>query len=425
MATTALPRHPAGDAAMDDGTLSLRFLGLGLVALIGCLWALPWGAGAISDGRVLTPYVLGLIHLAALGWLTMVAIGASYQLVPVALGAALWSPALAAASFWIYGAGVATLVAGFFSFASPLLMAGAVAVGAALTLFLLNLALTLRRVPRWTLTGAYMSGAYVLLGAAASLGISLVADLQLGFSAHLLATGPAAHAFLAVFGWLVPLIVGVSYKLLPMFGLIHGHSQKLGKWSLPLALGAPLGAALSLLAGSPHWSAFVLAEALLLSLVCLDIHRMMRRRLRKAADDGLRFVVTGLYPLTLATWAGVWAAFGGPLPLATESFWAALGVLVFLGGLSPIVLGYLHKILPFLQWLRRYAPLAGQGNVPKTSDLIDARASRIGFVTYQGALATVAVALLAGHGTCLTVAFGLLALSGTWVATHLLAILRK
>jgi hypothetical protein len=388
-------------------------------------WSLVLAAPHVAVGQVLSGPLLAVLHLGALGWLTMVAIGASCQLLPVALGTTLWSPSLASKTFWVYGAGVGLLAMGFAGMDSHWLLPGATLVWAGLALFLVNVVMTLARVPQMTVTAGYVAAAYASLGVAATLGATMAYDLFMGFAPSLLTFGPPAHAALAVFGWLLPLIVGVSYKLLPMFGLIHGHSEQLARrngWVWGVALAALAGI---LITGGRGWPAALTLLVGTMAAFAWDVRRMLKKRMRKAPDTGLRFVGAGLAVLVPTMVLALWPAWGGVLPIPAEHVWMALGLLVFVGGISTIVLGYLHRILPFLQWMRRYGDLAATGPLPRTQDLLNDRVSRACFWPYQAGVVLLAAAALSGMPGAVFVAGVLWAVPATLLSINLLAVLRR
>src|ERR1035437_9274287 len=62
------------------------------------------------------PKTLALTHTLALGWGTMIILGASHQLVPVLVEGKLFSNVLAYMSFLCAGLGIPLLVYGFYTF---------------------------------------------------------------------------------------------------------------------------------------------------------------------------------------------------------------------------------------------------------------------------------------------------------------------
>jgi cbb3-type cytochrome oxidase subunit 1 len=68
------------------------------------------------------PKTLAITHIMALGWGTMIILGASYQLVPVLIEGKLYSNFMAYLSFAFAGSGIPLLVYGFYSFDMGLAM---------------------------------------------------------------------------------------------------------------------------------------------------------------------------------------------------------------------------------------------------------------------------------------------------------------
>jgi uncharacterized membrane protein len=82
----------------------------------------------------------------ALGWGTMIILGASYQLVPVLIEGKLYSTALAYASFVLAAVGIAFLVYGFYTFNMGWpAQWGAILINAAILSYLLNLAVSITK----------------------------------------------------------------------------------------------------------------------------------------------------------------------------------------------------------------------------------------------------------------------------------------
>ncbi|MDB5208264.1 MAG: cytochrome oxidase subunit, partial [Flavisolibacter sp.] len=92
------------------------------------------------------PHTLAITHTMALGWGTMIILGASHQLVPVLIEARLFSNLLAYLSFVFAGVGIPLLVYAFFNFQFnwPALLGGGL-INAAIICFLVNLAISISK----------------------------------------------------------------------------------------------------------------------------------------------------------------------------------------------------------------------------------------------------------------------------------------
>src|SRR5690606_26580348 len=85
---------------------ALLFLGLTVLSFI---------AADSLHGHLFQARTLALVHIAALGWGTMLVFGAAYQLIPVIFERPLYSPRLAFASFVLLVVGSFCLVTAFWN----------------------------------------------------------------------------------------------------------------------------------------------------------------------------------------------------------------------------------------------------------------------------------------------------------------------
>lgn len=237
-------------AAVASLVLALAVVGLSIGTFAG--W---WPSQRMS---VLTAHV----HLAAVGFATLTAIGVGGRLLPIFLYARdlpEWP------RHWIgslVGGGVLVLSAGALSNLTPLRLAGGVATAAGLVLYLGIVPLYFRRRRRSPGPGlALTAAAHVFLLAAVALGLYL-----------LLAPDPdprptAAYGLVGIVGWLTLFVAGVLHRVLPFLTWLERFSSHVGEPGVPkvndltkpqitwiahalLAAGAA-GVSVGVLAGSP------------------------------------------------------------------------------------------------------------------------------------------------------------------------------
>ena len=167
-------------------------------------------------------------HLAALGWGTMMVVGAGYRMLPMILPAAMPHGFWAYASAVLLEAGVAGLVLGFLARGRGLVVAGALAV-AGIVSFLSRVVWMLRhrrpaptelRRPDWGVAHALL--ALVCLLAACGLGLHLAAAEP---SDTTLALAPAYGVF-GLVGFLAQIVVGVEGRVLPLFAWLWGFADR-------------------------------------------------------------------------------------------------------------------------------------------------------------------------------------------------------
>ena len=92
------------------------------------------------------PRTLAITHVMALGWGTMLILGASHQLVPVLIEGKLYSDALAYLSFGFAAIGIPLLVIGFyqFNFGWPA-QSGAIVINIAILFYLVNIGVSMAK----------------------------------------------------------------------------------------------------------------------------------------------------------------------------------------------------------------------------------------------------------------------------------------
>ena len=363
-------------------TLALAFL---LAGSAGLLWVAPDLAG----GRFTAPRVAAVTHLFTLGWVTTSILGALYQFLPVALGTPIRWQRLAWVTLVLYAPGLPLFLVGLAGARPHLMLPGAVAFGTGLLLFTVNLAATLWRSPERTLTWWALVGANTSLASTVVLGVSLAGNLRWGYlgADRFLAVG--VHLHVAIAGWVLLTIAGVAHRLLPMFLLSHGASERPGRASVALLSGgvAALLALHHTLTPLITWAIGVVLAAgtfCLVTQAALHFHHRRRREL----DPGMKLAAAGLAMLVLATAiAPFFVAAGTSAPgLATGYVTAAIGAITL------FVAGHYYRIVPFLVWFHRFGPLVGKREVPRVADL------------YRTGPASAAMALLATGTALLTLA---------------------
>lgn len=353
-------------------SIPLPFLLAGVVcaALFGLLVPFVAPEALVSP---LFPHVLALVHLATLGWLTMTIMGASLQLTPVILNAPLRATRLLRWQFPVYVVGLVLLISGFAAGRPVLLATGGVVVVLAVLHYAFVLAVTLFKAPTRPLTARYLIAALTYLCVVVGLGLTAALNMQLHFLGDAALRLLQAHVALALLGWLSTTLLGVSYTLVRLFALVHGHADAMGRRIFVALNAGVLGLAAGLML---DWSLLVTLAGLALTfsiwLFGYDYLRMLRMRRRKLLDMTQRHALAGVAYLALTVPLALAAALTNA---ARPPQIVALGLLMLVGALGQSIIGYLYKIVPFLMWHTRYAPQIGKTKVPLMRDLIDNRAA--------------------------------------------------
>lgn len=428
--------------------LPLRFVLTGLLALftgIGWLIARP----DILATYHYNQYVIAVTHLFALGWLCSVVMGAMYQLVPVALGTRLYSERLAKWQFAFHLVGFVGMVWMFWTWNMKQVGHFGSVMAVSVGLFVYNLVRTLARVPKWNVTATAIAAALGWItftivvglaiaaskcaydsetGLATAAGVSAVVD-GLRMVARFMArfdqiSTMHAHGHLSGVGFFTLLIVGVSYKLIPMFTLSELQNKRRAALSVALLNVGLLGSFLSILLRSPWKMAFALVIVGALAIYGWELRAILRARKRANLDWGLKYFLTAvglLLPLSLLSLVLAWP--GLPLNAFTGQLENLYGFLGFIGVVTFAIIGMLYKIVPFLAWFGVYSRHVGLAKVPSLGDMYSTQLQVIGYWSFLCGLLVTSGGIVLPHKSVVQVGCGFLALSAVTLAVNVVNIL--
>jgi len=361
---------------------TMSFFAAALIALAVAEVLMAAGFGFPNAG-IREPDTLVLVHVVAIGWLSLLMCGALFQFVPVLVARPLYSNSLPLPTLLCLVSGLLALILGFLQLAGridsalPLFPAAGTLLTVGFALALWNLGRTL-----WPLGSLPLPARFVVVGLlslAATVGYGVVFALVLGGSlvdetfVDLAASGLPVHAIAGLGGWLTFTAVGVSYRLLAMFMLapeLNGRRTRavlyLGTGAIALAvLGG--GAAIRFGLGLPQ--ILFLAGVLGLAAAALygaDIVQLYRARKRRHIELNSRMAGFALASLAASAVLMVALLALGRLP----DHAGAVVFLVAFGWLSGLGLAKLYKIVAFLTWLECYGPVLGKTTTPRVQDLV-------------------------------------------------------
>lgn len=339
----------------------------------------PFQAGAYRHH-----IILAVLHTAFLGWGSAVALGSLQQLAPVVFGTELHSTNLAR---WVsipYVIGVSSLVIGLIGLYPMLLVVGSVLVPASVILTMVNVWLSqsrssvqaAQRIRPFVRSAMFYFVLTVLAGAA--LAINLRTNWLGGYWLQVF----PGHVTLGLIGWFGMLVLGISYHLLPFFGLTDKKERPRLTNVVLLALHAGLICAWLAGAFTPLAWLFGPISRVILALgaaaFLVDTRSLFRRRPRQKIHPLLTHVrLAHLYLAVVA------------IALLTTLFASApkqvvwIGVAGVGGWLSNAILGYLYRILPFYVWHNKYWGRTAEPGVPAFRDMIAEGPAWLGFVLYN------------------------------------------
>lgn len=347
--------------------LPFSFIIFSLVALVLSQILVLVNGQMVVNGSFRIPAIWSAAHLLVLGWALMVAMGAMYQLVPVAFLTPIWNEKFGFIQFFVTAIGIATF--SWMLYVSPqnALIPGILML-LGILMFLFQMFMTLRRQAKPNILTAFVGSALVCLFLTIFLGITLIYSLQTGFAAEYYQAIFKSHLLMGVTGWFTLLIFGFSYKMVPMFSLSHGFPMIHARYVYGLYAAGLVITLFSFFNGN---QLLVKAGFFLLlagfSVFSWHISIIIKKRLKKKLDHSFTFALVAIglgNILHLAAFIALWS----------EHNSALMGPFVYLYLLLWIVLsimGYLYKIVPFLWWTYKYSKEIGKKSVPSLKDMMN------------------------------------------------------
>ena len=387
--------------------------------VLSVLFAFSWNE---IHGHHFQPRLLALTHIATLGWITMAIFGALFQLVPVVLEVPLWSARLGLWQFWIFTIGTICLVTGFWTFSvgmhldlAPLLL---IVAG---YMFVFNMLRTIQRVKQGNLTAYFLVAGLFYFFLTITLGALLAVNLGHPFLTRNHLDFLKLHAILGLIGWVLMIVMGVALKLVPMFSMSHDYSLRPAWYAFALVNLGILGATTSALFWTSDTAFIVCCVAIALGLAsyAIQLSIILKHRLRKALDVAMQHVLVSVACLLLGIVAGLVLLFADLAADLDQRVVLFYGFIALFGVVSALIIGQMYKIVPFLVWLQKYAPLAGTKPVPAMKDMIDQRLARYELWSIVAALVLVGIGMLSGTASVLGVGALLIVLAAALFAYNI------
>ncbi len=377
-------------------------------------------------GFYFQPKILAITHLLTLGWISMTIFGAMFQLVPVVLETKLFSEKLADIQFWVFLLGVIGLVTGFWNFDTGLhLNASAILLNIAVLIFAINMIGTFIHVKKWNVTGWYLIAALIYLIITAIAGFLLSYNLWHPYITINHLQYLKLHAEVAVIGWVTMVVMGVAYKLIPMFTLSHGYSMKSSKWAFWLINIGLVG--INTFFHFKNNVIEILVSTLFIAagiaFFLFQVYLIYKNRLRKKRDIGIKYSVFSFYMLGIVTLFGLIFSFTDLSGIS--NIYLIFGYLVFYGYLSMLIVGQMYKIVPFLAWYHKYSSKVGLEPVPMLKDMFNEKYALTSYYLMTTAIITTTASFIFNSQIALLFSFGLMFLGSLIFTFNIVTILRK
>jgi len=376
-------------------SVPFRFFLVAPVFLLLAAAALLWRGPMVFEAR-LSPAAIAIAHLFALGFMAMVMIGATMQMLPVLHGSPVPRPhGTAAVTHLGVGLGTLALAAGFLFGERWLLKAGVLALAAGFLVFVAALMVCLGRAPSQNHTVRAMWLAVLSLLVTVVFGVMLAMLFGWGIappnsSVHSL------HPGWSLLGWTGLLVVGVGFELVPMLQMTPHYPKPMTRYLSVAILALLVLWSAVLWIDDGRWGAFAVACAVAMAVAYMLFAVMtmvlQQRRRRRLPDVTLDFWRVGMGSLIGASLAwGVRVAWSGPWP---ESMDILIGVLAIFGFAGSVISGMLYKIMPFLAWFHLQSMCAPGTLAPNMKKILPDPRQRLQFRSQVLALALLCAAAL-------------------------------
>lgn len=413
---------------MPSSALPLAYFAFAHACLAAALCVLV-AQPAVPGGFFYHPRLIALVHLVTLGWISGSILGAFYIVAPLALATPLPAGPRDWTGFALFSVGTLGMVSHFWlgTYDGMAWSAALVIAAVAHLAWRAIRGLTPGAVP-WPVV-LHVRLAFINFGAAAALGVVIGVDRAHGVFDLPPIMATYAHAHMAALGWAAMMVIGISYRLVPMVlpsampsGSALAASAILLETGLVLLSGAMLA----------QWPTLPAAAVLMAAAIATFAARLFataRRRMpRPPALPRLDWSVlqVGLSFL----WLFVAAALGGvlsilPYGVTHDRLAWTYGVAGLIGFLAQIVAGMQGRIVPYYAWYRAMAARGGAPPGVSANALPASPFARAVFVTWIAGVPLLAWALPAQHHGAIRVSALLLLAGVALQMTHLVYMLYR
>lgn len=320
----------------------------------------------------------------ALGWGTMVILGASHQLFPVMIEGKLHSNFLAYLSFFFSAVGIPFLVVAFYKFDMGLIAkTGAILINLAVMSYLANLWLSIANSKSKNIHAIFAFTAVLWLFTTTLLGLLLIWN----FSSNIFSEGSlyflSLHAHLGIIGWFLLMIMGVGSRLIPMFLISKYENKKMLWWIYSLINGGLISFIFIFLSSLKTQLYFIPIVLVGIGVVLFGIfiYQSYAQRIRKKVDGQVKMSLLSiaLIVVPIIVLAIIIILF---TTLSNLQLVILYGFTIFFGWITAIIFGMTFKTLPFIIWNRVYSSVAGIGKTPNPKELFSNNIFIANGVTY-------------------------------------------
>lgn len=220
-------------------------------------------------------------------------------------------------------------------------------------------------------------------------------------------------------------IMGVTYKLIPMFTLSHGYKLTFAKWAFWLINIGLLGANTIFHYKDTTFLYYIFVPLIALGILffLIQVLLIFQKRMRKKLDIGLKFSSYAYLMLALTTILGSFIAFVDYENITNLTL--IYGYMIIFGYLSMLIVGQMYKIVPFLVWYHRYSSKVGLEKVPLLKEMFSEKIALYGFYFMITALFGSLFSLTLKNEIGLVISFSLMFLSSLIFSFNMATIFKR
>ncbi len=360
----------------------LRFFISAPLFVISAIILLLFSGPDVLQNRWL-PETLAITHLITLGFISMVMMGAIFQLLPVLAGCEIYkSKNTSKIIHFLVFFGVTFFCSGLAVSGTFLMKLGLFFLVPGLLVFLI--------LASYGLYNARSKFASTI-GIRFSIGSFWIALLLGG----LLAIGTAwdsisflkqltdIHVLWATLGWIMLMVVAVTYQVIPMFQITNEYPDKFKRFFPLLLFVCLLILSMQMIESYSKIVLVLIVSSLIIMFSVISIKLLLQRK-KRLSDASLYFWLTGLISLVVCVFVFNYGFY------FNKDIDVFIGFIFFMGFSFSIINGMLFKIVPFLVWLQLNKKLAftkkGLSSVPTINEIISRKKMLFQYVIHMLAL---------------------------------------
>ena len=401
--------------------LPLGFIIFALLAFAVSQIILFFNSSELLVGMFRIPKIWMSAHFLLLGFAVMTAMGAMYQLIPVAFLTSIWNQKLGFIQFFITAIGL-TSFALLLGFRTNIAVHGGALVVIGILIFIFQMTKTMLKLEKFTTMAAFVISALACLLLTVTAGFLLAWNLAFGETFDHVSI-LLSHMTLGLAGWFTLLIMGLSYKMVPMFSLSHGFTNK---WTDPALYTYLTGLAVTIISYWVHLPTIRAVGLLLLFIgygfFALDMKEILAKRVKKKLDKPFSFSITAIWNGLILHFIALLAAV---FNLNSENVWGWIIYLYMMTWIIFSMLGYLYKIVPFLVWTHKYSEMVGKEKVPTLKEMMNEKLGAILYRLFTISIFGIIVSVAFSSGIALFIFLGIQALASIIFAITIIRVLLK